>query len=398
MNRQLERAIADPASPPGGASLTAQAADLPYATPYLALHLGTAIDAYAQLRRVLPGTGIFYAQKCNPNPALLGALADQGSGFEIASRGELAVVQALGIAADRVLYSNPVKAPGDIAAAYTAGVDRFAIDSPQEVGKIAEHAPGSRVYVRLRTASASSAVPSEGKFGIGPAEAVALMLGAARCGLLPYGIAFHVGSQQCDSSAWAAALARAAYVMEQLTTRGIRLQMLDLGGGFPVQMAGTESVPSITEIGAVITNELADLPYAVETVIEPGRVIAAPAGTMVASVLGEAYRDGVRWVHLDVGACTLIEALETCQQLAFPVTDSLAAPRREPAHLTGPTCDSADTLLYDVPMSPGLKPGDRVYISQAGAYTESNGSFNGIAPPTTYVLDPPSYAIKRTIR
>jgi ornithine decarboxylase len=181
-------------------------------------------------------------------------------------------------------------------------------------------------------------------------------------------------------------------LMNRLQTLGITLELLDLGGGFPVPMGDHTPVPSVWELGASIATELRDLPYRIRTAIEPGRYIAAPAGVMVATVLADVVRDGVRWVHLDLGACTMIEALETQQRLRFPVTDSRRSAATTLAHLTGPTCDSADTLMYDVPLSPGLQPGDRVYLQMAGAYTVSNGTFNGLNPPAIHVLDSPDAA------
>jgi ornithine decarboxylase len=373
--------------------LTVQlAARLPHATPWLGLHLGEAVAAYRRLAEALPFAAIHYATKCNPDPSLLEAINGQGGGFEIASEGERRLLANLGIDdPEKILFSNPVKNPADIATAVNAGIDRFAFDSAQEATKISERAPGSRVYVRIRT-DTSSAVPSEGKFGVPPDTAVDLMLYAARLGLTPYGIAFHVGSQQIDPGAWTAAIAGAAHVMNRLKTLGITLELLDLGGGFPVPMGDDTPVPSVGELGATIATELRDLPYPISTAIEPGRYIAAPAGVMVATVLADVDRDGVRWVHLDLGACTLIEALETQQRLRFPVTDSRRSTVTTPAHLTGPTCDSADTLMYDVPLSPGLQPGDRIYLQMAGAYTVSNGTFNGLRPPAIHVLDSPDAA------
>jgi len=103
-------------------------------------------------------------------------------------------------------------------------------------------------------------------------------------------------------------------------------------------------------------------------------------------VIGVAERRGQRWVHLDVGAFNgLMEALETGNQLRFPVSDSRRSARRRPAHLTGPTCDSQDTILYDVPMSADLAVGDRVYLHSAGAYTTAYAShFNGFDPPAVH--------------
>jgi ornithine decarboxylase len=54
-------------------------------------------------------------------------------------------------------------------------------------------------------------------------------------------------------------------------------------------------------------------------------------------------------------------------------------------HLTGPTCDSQDTIMFDVPVSADLAVDDRVFLGTAGAYTTSYASdFNGFPVPRTY--------------
>ena len=113
--------------------------DLP--TPYLVTDLDTVADRYATLGAALPGVATFYAMKSNPAPEVLRVLAGLGSGFEVASIGELRMLQAFGIDPADVLFSNPVKAPGHIAAARGAGLWRFSFDSPNELAKIAEQAP-----------------------------------------------------------------------------------------------------------------------------------------------------------------------------------------------------------------------------------------------------------------
>ena len=118
------------------------------------------------------------------------------------------------------------------------------------------------------------------------------------------------------------------------------------------------------------------LPYEVRVVAEPGRAL-------VATVIGTAVRAGQRWIHLDVGAFNgLMESLDTGNRLRFPVHDSRRSPVRELCHLTGPTCDSQDTILFDVPLSVGLRAGDQVYLGCAGAYTTVYAStFNGFQVP-----------------
>ena len=359
-------------------------------TPYLRLDLDQVARAYAGFAAELPGVDVHYAVKCNPDLRILQRLHELGGGFEVASIAELDTLVDLGVDPREVLCSNPVKPAAHIAAAARAGVWRFAADSAAELAKLAEHAPGAGVYARLRTAAGGSTVPSEGKFGVGWRQAAELLRAARDAGLRPYGLAFHVGSQMLEPAAWDTAVEESGRVLRALEPAGIRLGMLDLGGGFPARYAGPaeSQPPPLSDFAAVIEAAVRrHLPYRPgKLAIEPGRALVAEAGVMVATVIGVAERDGVRWAHLDVGAFNgFMEALESGNRLRFPVGDSRGSDRLARFHLTGPSCDSQDTIMFGVELSADLAVDDRVWLGTAGAYTTSYASaFNGFPVPLTY--------------
>jgi ornithine decarboxylase len=185
--------------------------------------------------------------------------------------------------------------------------------------------------------------------------------------------------------AWAPAIDEVGALLTRLAVAGIRLEMLDVGGGFPARYA--EPVPELSAYGKVIGAALDRLPYRPLVAAEPGRALVGEAGVLVTRVIGTARRGTRDWVHLDVGAFNgMMEALETGNTLAYPVSDSrrsLLAPR----HLTGPSCDSQDTILFDAALSGDLACGDRVYIGSAGAYTTAYASrFNGFDVPAVHCV------------
>jgi ornithine decarboxylase len=263
------------------------------------------------------------------------------------------------------------------------------MDSGGELGKIAEHAPGAAVLLRL-AAGAGGTVGDQGKFGVPPGQVPGLVRLAASLGLRPYGLAFHVGSQKMDPEAWDGPIRQCAGIMTELAADGIRLEMLDLGGGFPVRYDADP--PPLADYAAPIGRAAARLPYPVRLACEPGRAIAAPAGTMVASVIGTAWRDGMVRVSLDAGAFHgLIEALESGRELRFPVTIPAAGRRLlVPCTLTGPSCDNQDTILDQVWL-PEPRAGDQVLIGNAGAYTtcySGRSAFNGYPAPGVRIVRP----------
>ena len=367
---------------------------LPDGDPFLAYDLSVVADRVrAFLAAFRSRVGVHYAVKCNPDTQVLATVASSGGGFEIASLGELRLATAAGAAATDVLYSNPVKPPAHIAAAAAAGVRLFSVDSPEELEKIARYAPGAGIYVRLRVDDTSSRFPLSAKFGTSHAQAFTMLTGAASLGLLPAGLTFHVGSQCTDRDAWARAVELCGPLLHDLRRAGVRLSLLDIGGGFPARYAGEESLPTLTDIADRVLRAIDGLPYQPEHVVcEPGRAIAAESAVLGATVIGRAVRDGRTWIYTDVGAYNgLMEAAQTGGALAFPVATARGA-RPEPATVmrctvTGPSCDSSDTLLRDAQLPADIEVGDRLLFASAGAYSLCYASpFNGFAiPESVYV-------------
>jgi ornithine decarboxylase len=366
-------------------------ADLDVPTPFLAGDLDVVEQTVRRFRAALPSVRPFYAVKCNSTPEVLRTMAGAETGFEIASLGELGMLQAVGVDPADVLYSNTVKPASHIAGAAEAGVWRFAADSEGELEKIARTAPGTAVYVRVRVDDSGSVFPLSRKFGAEAHHARALLQYARTLGLQPYGVTFHVGSQCVATSAWVQAIAGVGRLMRQLESDGIRLEMLDIGGGFPARY--DVEVPSIDQIGRVVERALDELlPYRpAHVVAEPGRHLVAESAVMVASVLGREERAGEEWLYLDVGAYNgLMETLQGVGQWRFPLWSSRidhGVVPHVPFTVTGPSCDSADTMFFGTQLPVTMTEGDRLFIASAGAYTLSYASsFNGFPPPLPYFL------------
>ena len=361
--------------------------------PVLAYDLRVVADRVRGFREAFGGrVGVRYAVKCNPDPQVLRTVAGAGGGFEVASLPEVGLALAAGAAVEQVLYSNPVKPPAHVAGAFAAGVTRFAVDSPEELAKIAEHAPGAGVFVRLRVDDGASRFPLSSKFGTSLDAAGQLLRDARRLGLVPEGLTFHVGSQCTDVDAWARAVRACGPVLADLLADGVRLRLLDIGGGFPAQYASGGAVPSLAALAERVLAAVDALPYVPEELVcEPGRAVVAEAAVLAVTVIGRAERDGRRWLYTDVGAYNgLMEAAQTAGTMAYPVATS--RPQRPGAPtvrctVTGPSCDSSDTLLDDVELPADVAVGDRLYLSSTGAYSLCYASsFNGFPAPRSAYL------------
>jgi ornithine decarboxylase len=356
-------------------------------TPYLDFDVPHAVATYRRLAAALPGTAVHYAVKANPDPTLLAALAAAGCRFDVASPAEITAALMAGSSAGELVYSNPVKRREDVRFAARLGVDLFVVDSPAEVAKVADAAPGSRVLCRLVTSGEGSDWPLSRKYGCSTREAVAILREAARHGLRADGVSFHVGSQQRDPEAWGPPIAAAATVFEALRAEGLDPWLLDLGGGFPARL--DDGCPPPETYAATIERHLAAAfgDRRPSTIIEPGRGIAADAGVLVSTVIGVVHRAGTRWVFLDAGVFTgLVETLE--EAIRYPLSTDVGGPSG-PCVLAGPTCDSADVLYQDemVELPLALAEGDQVRFHGAGVYvaTYSTVGFNGFAPLSSVV-------------
>src|SRR6516165_6514246 len=360
--------------------------------PCLVVDLDVVRENYLNFAKSLPDSKVFYAVKANPAPEILELLAGLSCCFDVASVSETETVLAAGATPERISYGNTIKKESEIAAAFRLGVTLFAVDCEAEVEKVARAAPGSRVICRIHCDGSGAEWPLSRKFGCEPAYAADVLELAHKSGLVPYGISFHVGSQQHNVQAWDRALASTAAIFRTCAERGISLAIVNLGGGFPARYV--RRTPKLESYGKAIFKALRkhfgnDLP---NTFVEPGRGLVGNAGIIEAEVVLIAKRspeDEVRWVYLDIGKFHgLAETIG--ESIRYPIRTTHDRDEAAPCMIAGTTCDSVDVLYektpYPLPVS--LAIGDKVLIEAAGAYTATYSSvgFNGYPPLRQYVI------------
>ena len=314
------------------------------------------------------------------------ALAELGGRFDCASRGEIDLCLGLGVAPDRIAFGNTIKRAADIAHAHARGVEQFAADAEEELRKIAAHAPGARVIIRMLVEASEADWPLSRKFGCSRREALRLMDLGRYLGLDVAGISFHPGSQVREPAMWASALDAAHALWTEAAAAGPR------ACGFSTSAAA--SPPSTAcrcrrprtmprEVMRMVRHRFGE---EVEVMAEPGRGLVAEAGVIVAEVLLVARKDQddlARWVFLDIGKFSgLAETMDEAIRYQFETRHGQA--ETGPCILAGPSCDSADVLYEKRPVQLplALEAGDKVRILCTGAYTTSYSSvgFNGFPP------------------
>src|SRR3989338_6155562 len=103
-----------------------------HGAPLLAISKTRLVQNYQALARQLPRAAIYFAVKSNPHPIVINTLAELGTGFDVASAGELDQVLEQGIAVERILYTNPIKPFGAIEYLSRKGIDVFVFDNDAE--------------------------------------------------------------------------------------------------------------------------------------------------------------------------------------------------------------------------------------------------------------------------
>jgi ornithine decarboxylase len=360
-------------------------------TPFLVTSLGIVAKKYDELKKSMPYANVYYAVKANPTEEILRLLNERGSCFDIASVYELDLVLRLGVSPDRLSFGNTIKKARDIRYAYEKGVRLFSSDAESDVRKLAENAPGSGVFFRILADGLGADWPLSRKFGAQPDVIFENILLAKELKLNPRGIAFHVGSQQLDVTQWRSALKTCRELFDAAERRGIELDLLNMGGGFPAHY--THPVKETYVYAAEITDYLREF-FGSEfpkIIIEPGRYMVGDAGILVTEIVMISRKEresGTPWLYVDAGKFGgLIETLDEC--IRYPIYTDRTGEANDYI-LAGPTCDSMDLLYeknpYRLPSS--LQEGDRLYFFTAGAYTQTYSSvfFNGFPPLRSYVI------------
>ncbi|WP_131668638.1 type III PLP-dependent enzyme [Psychrobacter pygoscelis] len=367
-------------------------------TPFLVVDLSRIKSKYEEMVTLFPNAKIHYAMKASPANEVIGLLASLGSNFDCASIYELDRVLDNGVDGERISYGNTIKKAAHVKYAYDKGVRLFATDSEADLKNIAEHAPGSKVFVRILVQGSETAEwPLSRKFGCHPDMAIDLLVQAKKLGLVPYGISFHVGSQQRDVAAWDDAIAKVKYMFDWMQNEeNTKLQMINLGGGFPTNYISEVNPLQVyaDEIKRYLSEDFdeQDMP---EIILEPGRSLVGGSGVLVSEVVlisRKAHTDLTRWVYTDVGLFQgLIETLG--EAIKYPVYTPKMETSTEAGTvvLAGPTCDSTDIMYeeagYQLPQE--LEIGDKIYWLTTGAYTNSYSSveFNGFPPLEVVYID-----------
>ncbi|MDP3790562.1 MAG: type III PLP-dependent enzyme [Candidatus Omnitrophota bacterium] len=341
---------------------------------------------YREFKEALPRVQAYYAVKANSNPEIVKTLYRMGASFDVASFPEFMIAyeniksmpkkKRQDWIWDKIIYANTIKQQETL-----QKLDQYkplvTYDNIDELYKIKKHCPHAGLVLRIRVPNTGSMVELSSKFGAHPGEAVDLILEAFKIGLVVEGISFHVGSQCNNFENYMQALQLSSSILKEAESRGHKINILDIGGGFPVKY--NNKVKSFKTLAKKLNTEIDRLfPKTMEILAEPGRFMVANAATLVTKIIGKAVRDGKTCYYLDDGVYHTFSGIvfDHCQ---YPLKSFKDGPLKVCA-VFGPTCDAFDTISVAEDL-PELEIGDYLYAENIGAYSIASSTyFNGFPP------------------
>lgn len=362
-------------------------------SPFLLLDMSAVRKQYRRLQALLPMVRHHFAIKAFRHPAVIAAVDECGGYFDVMTNSDIDLVRMRNVGPERCIHTNPIKKSADIDYARAFGIDTFVVDNFSEVDKFSGHAGDIRLLIRLSFRNPGAKSDLSYKFGIQPDEACQLVDYVLKKGLKVAGFSLHVGSQIDTAQAYVEAIEQARKLIDEVeSTYHIRLEILDIGGGFPVDY--TEPMPTLEDIASAISELLRPLSRRLRILSEPGRFVVAPAGTLIVRVVGRSIREGRPWYYIDDGLYGSYSNV-IFEQVTPPIL-TLKELRQDglgelaPAVIAGPTCDSVDVITKDCPM-PDLEIGDFIVSPRMGAYTSASATeYNGIERTPVVVLEGPN--------
>ncbi|MCP4328712.1 MAG: diaminopimelate decarboxylase [Alphaproteobacteria bacterium] len=334
-------------------------------------------DRYREFTAALSGVAelICFAVKANSNLAVIRTLADLGAGADVVSEGELRRALAAGVPPRRIVFSGVGKSAAEMSFALKAGIRQINVESipelealnevAQAAGRSAEIAIRVNPNVDARTHEKITTGLRENKFGIDFADVAAA---AERAAALPaielVGLAVHIGSQLTELAPYEAAFTTLAELVRELRDGGHDIHHLDLGGGLGVDYAG-EAPPAFDDYAAIVRRTVGDLGCALA--FEPGRVLVAEAGVLLARVLVVKQGGSRTFVIVDAAMNDLVRPSMYDAYHAIDTVDDPGGATRAEADVVGPVCESGDRLGL-ARLLPPLRAGDLIVVRNAGAY------------------------------
>jgi ornithine decarboxylase len=372
--------------------------------PFLIVNLGEIIRQFQKWNTHLPFIKPYYAVKCNPDLVILKLLYNLGCNFDCASKNEISKIINLGASPDRIIFANPCKMISQIKYARAHDIDLVVFDDENELYKIKMFHTNARLIIRIKTDDSNSMCKFNCKFGADLDDVENLLKLAKNLGLNVIGLSFHVGSGCRNKNQYKTAIQDCHKVYQIAKDLGIKLEMIDIGGGFPGYNSKEDQI-TFEEISEVLSQTIKEYfydsereEYLVEFIAEPGRYMVASSHILVLSIINKKIRTNKETNEKEIIYYVNDSIYSTLNNIIhdhFVITNENMFPFNErnekkfKSTIFGPTCDSLDKITDNI-MLPDLLCGEYLYIENLGAYTTAvnyeDELFNGFNKPSIHYI------------
>ncbi|MFO1256468.1 MAG: pyridoxal-dependent decarboxylase, exosortase A system-associated [Sphingomonadaceae bacterium] len=352
-------------------------------------------DLYAALP---PRVALHYAVKANPYGPVLELMSQLVDGFDIASAGELALVRAAGVAAERISFAGPGKRTDELEAAIQAGAT-LNLESEGEAVRALE--AGHRLGITPRLAirvnpdfdlrgSGMKMGGGAKPFGVDAERVPAMAREVIASGAEWRGFHIFAGSQALSATAIIEAQVQALALAADLSERiGAPLPHCNLGGGFGIPYFPGDEQLDLKAVGQALGEALEAVPQVLKYTqfcVELGRYLVGEAGVYLTRIVDRKASHGEVFLVVDGGLHHQLAAsgnFGTVVRRNYPVAIATrfdAAPTEE-ASVVGCLCTPLDRLAEKAGF-PKAQVGDLVAVFCAGAYgaSASPAQFLGHGP------------------
>ena len=328
-------------------------------------------------------------------------VAEEGLGADVVSGGELYTLYKAGFPMEKVFFHGNNKTPDEIELALNCGVGHIVVDNKYELellNRIAnEKNVNQRILFRIKpgidahTHDFVKTGQIDSKFGVALENGEAYeihKLALSMSNIQIDGVHCHIGSQIFDVEPFCeAAKVMIGFIADLYDKLGIKVNILNLGGGFGIKYTATddpiapsEYIHKVTNVVKALAQEKGiDLPF---LVFEPGRSIVASAGITLYTVGCVKEIENVRtYVSIDGGMCDNPRYILYGSKYTAVLANNASAEPVAPITIAGKCCESGD-LIQEHVMMPQIHVGDTLAVLATGAYNYSMSSnYNRIPRP-----------------
>jgi len=319
-----------------------------------------------------------YACKCNSNLEIMKIAREEGFELDASSVGEIILGLLADFKPEEITFTNLYKTEQDIYFAARVGVQAITADSLEEIKRIASVAHNMkkhvRLFIRVNPMIDFFNYTTKGqKYGIplGVAKkAINYAINAKYVDLI--GLHFH-GSNIDYGAIYTHAAHKLIKLAKYCKDKGVQIQFIDLGGGFPVKYKD-EDIFYPEEIGESFVKNFTKLCDKYEIgrpvlVFEPGKFIVANTGIGLTKVISKKTLRKKKYAITDGSTYAFLPdpIIDKRFYDVLPAT-KMDMRRSETYNLQGCTCDVIDVMAKKRKL-PKLMPGDILAFMDVGAYS-----------------------------